>query len=259
MAAIHRTWQCSPFCHLPCGWQGQGKRSCTLSSVETTVAPTSLSGATTLALERTRPGRTSTGRSTRRNCFAGTNASWVSRWCLSGAWCTWRRPIPMEPADEVPKGSRILDLSGTELRGRLAEGREIPGWFTFPEVASVLRASYPSRACQGFTVFFTGLPGSGKSTVANVLLVRLLETGPRRVTLLDGDIVRKNLSSELGFSREHRDINILRIRVRSVRDHQAPGHRHLCANRPLRVRAPKGPRLGRAARRLHPCVSGNPA
>ncbi len=115
------------------------------------------------------------------------------------------------PEDEVPEGSRTLNLSGTELRRRLAEGREIPRWFTFPEVARELAASYPPRSHQGFTVFFTGLSGSGKSTIANALLVKFLETGGRPVTLLDGDIVRKNLSSELGFSKEHRDINIRRI------------------------------------------------
>ena len=115
------------------------------------------------------------------------------------------------PHSEVPKGSRVLTLSGTELRKRLAAGREIPEWFTFPEVAKQLRRSHPPRSKQGFTVFFTGLSGSGKSTVANVLLAKFLEMGGRPVTLLDGDIVRTNLSSELGFSKEHRDINIRRI------------------------------------------------
>jgi sulfate adenylyltransferase len=115
------------------------------------------------------------------------------------------------PEDEVPKGSRVLNISGTELRNRLAEGRDIPTWFTYPQVVTELRRTYPPRHRQGFTVFFTGLSGSGKSTIANVLLVKLLEMGGRPVTLLDGDIVRKNLSSELGFSKEHRDLNIRRI------------------------------------------------
>ena len=115
------------------------------------------------------------------------------------------------PEDEVRPGARVLSISGTEQRRRLAEGRELPAWFTPPAVATELRRSYPPRARQGFTVFFTGLSGSGKSTIANVLLVKLLEMGGRPVTLLDGDLVRRHLSSELGFSREHRDINIRRI------------------------------------------------
>jgi len=115
------------------------------------------------------------------------------------------------PIDEVPDGKRTLNLSGTELRDRLAQGKEIPDWFTFPTVAEELKRSHPPRHRQGFTLLFTGLSGSGKSTIANVLLVKLLEMGGRPVTLLDGDLVRKNLSSELGFSREHRDINIRRI------------------------------------------------
>ncbi len=115
------------------------------------------------------------------------------------------------PEDEVPAGSKVLDLSGTEQRRRLQTGAEIPSWFTFPEVVKVLRATHPPRSQQGFTVFFTGLSGSGKSTIANALLVKLLEMGGRAVSMLDGDHVRKHLSSELGFSKEHRDLNIRRI------------------------------------------------
>jgi sulfate adenylyltransferase len=115
------------------------------------------------------------------------------------------------PEDEVPKGSRVLNLSGTEQRRRLNEGSDIPSWFTYPEVVQELRRSYPPRHKQGLTIFFTGLSGSGKSTIANVLITKFLEAGGRPVTLLDGDLVRKHLSSELGFSKEHRDINIRRI------------------------------------------------
>ena len=115
------------------------------------------------------------------------------------------------PEDEVPEGSRVLSISGTEQRRRLNEGKDLPAWFTPPAVAQELRRSYPPRAKQGVTVFFTGLSGSGKSTIARVLLIRLLEMGGRQVTLLDGDLVRKHLSSELGFSKEHRDLNIKRI------------------------------------------------
>ncbi|WP_304613959.1 bifunctional sulfate adenylyltransferase/adenylylsulfate kinase [Paracoccus sp. (in: a-proteobacteria)] len=115
------------------------------------------------------------------------------------------------PANEIPEGSTVLDISGTELRRRLREGLDIPEWFSFPEVVQQLRRTSPPRANQGFTVFFTGLSGSGKSTVANALMVKLMEMGGRPVSLLDGDVVRKHLSSELGFSKEHRDINIKRI------------------------------------------------
>lgn len=116
-----------------------------------------------------------------------------------------------EPRDEVEEGQTILDISGTELRRRLQEGLDIPDWFSFPAVVEELRRTRPPRARQGFTVFFTGFSGSGKSTIANALMVKLMEMGGRPVTLLDGDVVRKHLSSELGFSKEHRDLNIRRI------------------------------------------------
>jgi sulfate adenylyltransferase len=115
------------------------------------------------------------------------------------------------PQDQAPKGAKVTTISGTRLRQLLAEGNKIPGWFTFSPVARELQRTYRPRSAHGFTVFLTGLSGAGKSTLANVLLVRFLEKGGRPVTLLDGDIVRKNLSSELGFSKEHRDLNIRRI------------------------------------------------
>ncbi|OGF53204.1 MAG: adenylyltransferase [Candidatus Fraserbacteria bacterium RBG_16_55_9] len=115
------------------------------------------------------------------------------------------------PLSEIPSEARVLSLSGTELRRRLREGLEIPDWFSYPEVIQELRRSYPPRARQGFTVFFTGLSGSGKSTVANILVAKLIEIGTRPATLLDGDIVRKHLSSELGFSKHDRDLNVKRI------------------------------------------------
>jgi sulfate adenylyltransferase len=116
-----------------------------------------------------------------------------------------------QPEDVVGKDTRTLDISGTELRRRLHEGLDIPEWFSFPDVVAELRKTHPPRHEQGFTVFFTGLSGSGKSTVANALMVKLMEMGGRPVSLLDGDVVRKHLSSELGFSKEHRDLNIQRI------------------------------------------------
>ncbi len=115
------------------------------------------------------------------------------------------------PIDKVPSEMTQMNISGTELRRRLEKGMDIPQWFTYPEVTEELRQSQPPKAKRGFTIFFTGLSGSGKSTIANALVVKLLELGRRRVTLLDGDIVRINLSSELGFSKEHRDLNIQRI------------------------------------------------
>jgi sulfate adenylyltransferase len=113
--------------------------------------------------------------------------------------------------DEIREDETVLNISGTELRRRLGEGLDIPEWFSYPEVVEELRRSYPPRHKQGFTVFFTGLSGAGKSTLANALMVKLMEMGGRPVTLLDGDMVRKHLSSELGFSKEHRNINVTRI------------------------------------------------
>ncbi|MFQ5671136.1 MAG: bifunctional sulfate adenylyltransferase/adenylylsulfate kinase [Acidobacteriota bacterium] len=115
------------------------------------------------------------------------------------------------PRSDVPAGGRILSLSGTDLRRRLRQGHQIPEWFSYPEVIRELRKRYPPRSRQGYTVFFTGLSGAGKSTIANILMAKLMEIDNRPVTLLDGDIVRKNLSSELGFSKEHRVLNIRRI------------------------------------------------
>jgi len=115
------------------------------------------------------------------------------------------------PVDEVPEGSTALTISGTDLRDRLDKGDDIPDWFSYPEVVQELRRFRPAKDKRGFTVFFTGLSGSGKSTLANGLLVKLLENGQRPVTLLDGDIVRTHLSSELGFTKEHRSLNVRRI------------------------------------------------
>lgn len=115
------------------------------------------------------------------------------------------------PADETDPTDTVLNISGTEFRRRLREGLDIPEWFSYSKVVAELRRAYPAKDKQGFTIFFTGLSGSGKSTIANALMVKLLEDGRRPVTLLDGDVVRKHLSSELTFSKEHRDLNIQRI------------------------------------------------
>lgn len=114
-------------------------------------------------------------------------------------------------AGEAPPGARTASLSGTEVReAYLARGRPLPPWFTRPETAAILAETYPPRHRQGFVVWFTGLSGAGKSTIAETLVALLLERG-RQTTLLDGDVVRTHLSKGLGFSREDRDANVLRI------------------------------------------------
>jgi len=116
------------------------------------------------------------------------------------------------PEDELKPGMETKNISGTALRNLLMSGQNIPEWFSFPDVIRILQESYPPLHKQGFTVFFTGLSGSGKSTISNALLVKLTELiSDRSITLLDGDVVRNHLSTELGFSREHRELNIKRI------------------------------------------------
>jgi sulfate adenylyltransferase len=112
---------------------------------------------------------------------------------------------------EVQKNQETISLSGSDISERIRSGKKIPGWASFPEVIEELQKSYPMPSKQGFTIFLTGLSGAGKSTIAKVLYSRFLEIGTRPVSLLDGDIVRRNLSSELNFSKEHRDINVKRI------------------------------------------------
>ncbi|KAN0064638.1 Sulfate adenylyltransferase [Thecaphora frezii] len=116
-----------------------------------------------------------------------------------------------QPIDEVPKGTQTLDISGTELRRRLKTGAAIPDWFSYESVVKTLRESYPPKAKQGFTLFLTGLYNSGKDQIARALQVKLNEQGGRSVSLLLGETVRSELSSELGFSAEDRHKNIQRI------------------------------------------------
>jgi sulfate adenylyltransferase len=116
-----------------------------------------------------------------------------------------------EETSRIPEGKRTASISGTEVReSYLQRGLQLPDWFTRPEVASILAEAHPPRHGQGFCIWFTGLSGAGKSTTAEILAVKLLENG-RRVTVLDGDVVRTNLSKGLGFSKEDRDTNIRRI------------------------------------------------
>ena len=130
---------------------------------------------------------------------------------------TFRELVYLEDEDryvareEAPESAKSLYISGTQVReDYLANGKELPAWFTRPETAEILREAHPPRHKQGLCLWFTGLSGSGKSTIANALTDMLLERG-RQVTLLDGDVVRTHLSKGLGFSKEDRDTNILRI------------------------------------------------
>ena len=118
---------------------------------------------------------------------------------------------PDQDPDQDQGSDETVNLSDTELASRLAHGEPVPAWFTYPEVLTALRRVYPPRHQQGITLFFTGLSGSGKSTLASIVHGKFIEEGRRPVTLLDGDIVRLNLSSELGFSKAHRDLNVRRI------------------------------------------------
>ena len=116
-----------------------------------------------------------------------------------------------EQTDAVREGTKTFSISGTEVRdGYLRKGRTLPAWYTRPEVAAILTQAHPPRERQGFCIWLTGLPSAGKSTIANILETRLNENG-RRVTLLDGDVVRTHLSRGLGFSKEDREVNVLRI------------------------------------------------
>ena len=115
------------------------------------------------------------------------------------------------PRREVDSDTLVQEFSRTQFVERLEKGLQIPDWYSYPEIVAELKSICKPRSAQGFTIFFTGLSGSGKSTMANAILVKMMEMGGRQITLLDGDVVRQNLSSELGFSKEHRDLNIRRI------------------------------------------------
>ncbi len=116
-----------------------------------------------------------------------------------------------EEANKVPEGAKTFSISGTQVRDDyLAKGKQLPEWFTRKETSDILQQMYPPREQQGICIWFTGLSGAGKSTTAEILVSMLLERG-RQITLLDGDVVRTHLSKGLGFSREDRDANILRI------------------------------------------------
>jgi sulfate adenylyltransferase len=116
-----------------------------------------------------------------------------------------------EERDLVPSGTTIASISGTDVRVEyLGNGKKLPDWFTRPETAAILSSASPPNHQRGFCMWFTGLSGAGKSTIAEILAILLMEHG-RQVTLLDGDVVRTHLSKGLGFSKEDRDTNIRRI------------------------------------------------
>ncbi|MHC5537790.1 bifunctional sulfate adenylyltransferase/adenylylsulfate kinase [Singulisphaera rosea] len=115
------------------------------------------------------------------------------------------------PVDTVPKGARTAILTASQVRDEyLAKGLPLPEWFSRPAVAEILNETHPPKFRQGLTIWFTGLSGSGKSTVAHALVERLAEFG-RNVSLLDGDEIRTHLSRGLSFSKEDRDANINRV------------------------------------------------
>ena len=120
-----------------------------------------------------------------------------------------RRYVPV--SDDDASRNDTVDLGDAEIASRISREEEVPDWFTYPEVIATLRTVYPPPREQGITLFFTGLSGSGKSTLAKIMYGKFMEEGRRSVTLLDGDIVRHHLSSELGFSKPHRDLNVRRI------------------------------------------------
>ena len=129
----------------------------------------------------------------------------------SGDWAYDQRAEVWRPHSLIEAGTEIEDLSADQLGDMLDTGAEIPGWFAPQAVLAELRHARPPRSERGFVLFLTGLSGSGKSTIARDLRDQLAEYGNRRVSLLDGDLVRSLLSAGLTFSRADRDLNIARI------------------------------------------------
>ncbi|WP_183094033.1 adenylyl-sulfate kinase [Nocardioides stalactiti] len=119
--------------------------------------------------------------------------------------------VPLAAHDD-PAGDAALRA---QVVGNYADGDPVldlaPGGTPAAAVADIVREDRPARSEQGLVIFFTGLSGSGKSTLAQALMDRLLERGGRSLTSLDGDVVRRNLSAGLSFSKADRETNIRRI------------------------------------------------
>ncbi len=117
------------------------------------------------------------------------------------------------PVDKIKNEQlTVLNLSGTKQRELLNKGEELPNWFSFPEIIAELKKAIKPKNERGFCLYFLGIPSSGKSTFANYCITMLKELiTNRNITLLDGDVIRLNLSKGLGFSLEDRKINIERI------------------------------------------------
>lgn len=115
------------------------------------------------------------------------------------------------PINKVKKSDTIKNISGTQFRQMLHENTSVPDWFSFPEVIKELQRGMQKQRKDGLTIFFTGLSGAGKSTIAKILYFKLLEMQDKQVTLLDGDVVRQNLSKGLSFTKDDRNENIKRI------------------------------------------------
>ncbi len=128
-----------------------------------------------------------------------------------GEWAYDRAAEVWRPLALIEPGTEQSDLAAGELEDLLDRGEEVPAWFAPPGVTAELRRARPPRRERGVVVFFTGLSGSGKSTIARALRDALAERGERTVSLLDGDLVRQLLSAGLTFSRADRDLNIARI------------------------------------------------
>jgi sulfate adenylyltransferase len=129
----------------------------------------------------------------------------------AGEWAYDPRSEVWRPLALIEPGAERGELTASELGALLDSGAEVPAWLAPPAVARELRRARPPRAERGLAVFFTGLSGSGKSTIARGLAEALTERGDRTVSLLDGDHVRQLLSAGLSFSRADRDLNIARI------------------------------------------------